>query len=150
MMLYLDMCALKRPFDDQSQQRVRDESAAVLEVLSRVEAGTETLVWSGALTFENDQDPDPETRRVVGAWERTASVQVVISDEVERRAVEFERHGLRPLDALHLAAAESAACQVLLTCDDRFLKSAGTLGTSVRVMNPVDYVREVHDESQTQ
>jgi hypothetical protein len=35
----LDMCSLKRPFDDQRQPRVREEAAAVAAIIGRAEAG---------------------------------------------------------------------------------------------------------------
>jgi hypothetical protein len=34
MRIYLDMCCLKRPFDDQSQPRIRLETEAVLALLA--------------------------------------------------------------------------------------------------------------------
>jgi hypothetical protein len=37
MLLYLDMCCLNRPFDDQSIDRNRLESEAVLAILRRVD-----------------------------------------------------------------------------------------------------------------
>lgn len=148
-MLYFDTCALKRPFDNPSQSRVQEEAAAVIELLARVEAGEESLAWSAALTFENDQDPDPEVRRVVARWERIAAARAGMSDAVERRAGELAAAGLSPLDALHLASAESVGCEALLTCDDRFLKRARESGAAVRVMNPVDYIREVGHGSES-
>lgn len=35
--IYLDTCCLNRPFDDQTQERIRLESEAVLAILSRIE-----------------------------------------------------------------------------------------------------------------
>jgi hypothetical protein len=37
MKVYLDNCALNRPFDDQSQERIRIETEAVVLVLSHLE-----------------------------------------------------------------------------------------------------------------
>jgi predicted nucleic acid-binding protein len=37
--VYLDMCSLKRPFDDHRQPRVREEAAAVADIVARAEAG---------------------------------------------------------------------------------------------------------------
>ena len=37
--VYLDMCSLKRPFDDQGQPRVREEATAVAAIVARAEAG---------------------------------------------------------------------------------------------------------------
>ena len=37
--VYLDICCLKRPFDDATQERVRREAEAVAAVLDAAEAG---------------------------------------------------------------------------------------------------------------
>ena len=52
MKLYLDLCALKRPFDDQTQERIASETHAVLAIMGRIERGLESMVWSTALTLE--------------------------------------------------------------------------------------------------
>lgn len=53
--------------------------------------------------------------------------------------------GYGPMDALHLACAEPAAVDVLLTPDDRFLRRAmRRLGNPiVQVANPVEWLREM-------
>ena len=54
-----------------------------------------------------------------------------------RRAGELEEAGVRPLDALHVACAEAAECDLFLTCDDRLInRYEGELN----VMNPVDFI----------
>ena len=58
--VYLDACCLNRPFDDQTQTRIRLESEAILLILSSVEAGRLRLIASEALHFEIAQTPDPE------------------------------------------------------------------------------------------
>ena len=50
--LYLDCCALQRPFDDRVQMRIALESEAVLQVLERVQLGSLKLVKSAALQLE--------------------------------------------------------------------------------------------------
>ena len=52
MKVYLDMCALKRPFDNQSQGRIWLESRAVTRVLRAFAAGAFTVCNSSALEFE--------------------------------------------------------------------------------------------------
>jgi hypothetical protein len=51
MHVYLDMCCLKRPFDDQSQLRIHLESEAILALM--VSPNVE-LVRGTALDLEND------------------------------------------------------------------------------------------------
>ena len=53
------------------------------------------------------------------------------------RALELERQGLQPLDALHAAAAERAGATHLLTCDDRLLRR---YTGSMLILNPVDFI----------
>ena len=56
MRVYLDMCCLKRPFDDQSQPRVRLGAEAVLSLLA-AESATLEFIRSAALLLENMQNP---------------------------------------------------------------------------------------------
>ncbi len=120
MKLYLDLCALRRPFADRSQPRVDAEAQVVLDLLSRIVEGEHRLVWSPALTFENQADPDFEVRRVVTQCALLAEVHAELSDDVADRIAQLHGLGLGALDAAHLALAEATACEVLLTCDDRF------------------------------
>ena len=145
MKLYLHMCALKRPFDDQTQERIASETHAVLAIMGRIERGLDSMVWSTALTLENDADPDPEPRIEVAKYAARAAGSPSLTPQVENRIREFTAAGLRPLDATHLAFAEAAVCDVLLTCDDRFAGRAGRTGCLMRVLTPVEYCSEVGD-----
>lgn len=55
--VYLDVCCLNRPFNDQTQDRIRLESAAVLTVLKRVGYGRLLLIGSTAIQAEIEQEP---------------------------------------------------------------------------------------------
>ena len=46
MKLYLDVCCLNRPFDDQSQNRVRLEAEAVLSILELAGSGALEIIGS--------------------------------------------------------------------------------------------------------
>jgi hypothetical protein len=59
MLVYLDICCLKRPFDDQSQSRIHLESEAVLGLLA-AESDNLRFVRSAALHLENLQNPVAE------------------------------------------------------------------------------------------
>ena len=67
MLIYLDMCCLKRPFDDQSQPRIRLESEAVLALLS-AESNQVRFVRSPALHLENTLNPVPIRAARVARW----------------------------------------------------------------------------------
>lgn len=63
MRIYLDVCCLNRPFDDQSQVRIRLEAEAVILILSHFESGEWQWVSSEAVNQEVFQTPEPERRR---------------------------------------------------------------------------------------
>jgi len=58
MLIYLDVCCLNRPFDDQSQGRIHLESEAVLTVLFSCERGKWQLLNSEVIEFEISAIPD--------------------------------------------------------------------------------------------
>jgi predicted nucleic acid-binding protein len=52
--------------------------------------------------------------------------------------------GIKPLDALHMALAETGNADYFCTCDDRLLRNADQVkDLLVKVVNPVDLVQEI-------
>ena len=50
--IYLDACCLNRPFDDQSQDRIRLESEAIVLILNRAERTELDWISSSVLVYE--------------------------------------------------------------------------------------------------
>jgi len=54
------------------------------------------------------------------------------------------KFGIKPLDALHIALAESRKADYFCICDDKLLRNAKKIkDLQMRVMNPVDLVQEI-------
>lgn len=143
--IYLDACCLNRPFDDQTQPRIRLEAEAVLIVLALCEAGDWEWIGSEALDWEIGQTPDPERlRRVMSLLAHAHHCVLTGPSEVER-AQELETWGFAAYDALHLACAESGGADLLLTTDDRLQRRAAARASElrIRVANPLAWMREV-------
>jgi predicted nucleic acid-binding protein len=52
----------------------------------------------------------------------------------------LESMGLKPMDARHLAAAEAAGADFLLTTDEKFIKRCAKNNlTAVKVIDPLDF-----------
>ena len=62
MRIYLDACCLNRPFDDQSQDRIRLESEAILLILGRLQSEGWQWIGSDILNLEIEQTPDLQRR----------------------------------------------------------------------------------------
>lgn len=143
MRIYLDVCCINRPFDDQTEERIRMKSEAVLAILKRC-LSQWTLIGSEAIDYEISRIPDAE-RRVKA--ERIASIsreKTIVDESIISRAQEIEREGLKSMDALHLACAERSA-EVMLTTDDDIVRLATRKSASVRVrvMNPARWLLDV-------
>jgi predicted nucleic acid-binding protein len=89
----------------------------------------------------------PLRRRMLSMLPPSADI-MPIEEALMRRAAEIGGLGIKPADAVHVAAAEALRADALLTCDDRLLKAAARhfrqLG--VRVCNPVTWIDEQHEE----
>ncbi|HEY9646908.1 MAG TPA: PIN domain-containing protein [Chroococcidiopsis sp.] len=152
-LIYLDVCCLNRPFDDQTQERVRLESEAVLLILGRCQRGewqlmgsealAEPLLWRVAL--EINQTRDSQRKSQLQAFADLATLQVTVDESIEVRAGVFIQQGLGTFDALHLACAEASQSTALLTTDDRLVRWAGRQSDmlQVKVANPVRWLLEV-------
>ena len=71
-------------------------------------------------------------------------VKILVTDEVERRAVEFQSRGFAALDALHLASAESADVDLFCTCDDKFLNRIRVLtDCKIKAVSPLELIQEI-------
>ena len=142
MLVYLDLNCFNRPFDDQQQERIARETAAVFLILQRITDGVDRLAWSATLDFENSQHPLVDRRTEIARWAQRAVANVAFSDQAFKRAHELTEAGFGALDAAHIAAAEAGACDRLLTCDEQLVRKAGRMGLALRVQNPVDYLEE--------
>jgi len=143
--VYLDVCCLNRPLDDQTQERVRRETAAILTVVTRLRAGEWQWISSEAVVYEVSRIRDQERREQVEGMLAAVQVFVGYDPAISQRAQELTGFGFRPLDAAHLACAEVSGADVLLTTDDRFIRRASRLARKlrVRVANPVVWLRKV-------
>lgn len=144
MRAYLDICALKRPFDDQTQPRIRLEADAVLELLAAPPERL-TFVHGPAHDLENAQNPLVWRPGRVAEWLAAVPREEVKAPDLARRTQELMTHGFRNFDAFHVACAELANADVFATTDDRLLalgkRHAELL--ALRVVDVVTLAREV-------
>lgn len=146
MRIYLDVCCLNRPLDDLSIGRNRLEAEAVLDIIRRVRSGQWELIGSDAVDTELGLMPSGERRAKALAMAQLRSLTVP-ADQAERaRALELLGIGFGYMDALHVACAETAHCDVMLSTDDRLLGKSRTHKERimVRVANPLQWIAEVN------
>lgn len=143
--VYLDVCCLNRPFNDQTQDRIRFGAEAVLSVMTRVENGELLSVSSTVVQTEINNNPNQELKLRLQELASAASEFIIVEDKQLLRSYELQKIGFHPFDALHIACAETAGADLFLTTDDRLLRLA--LRTKdqlmVRAANPTSWLMEL-------
>jgi hypothetical protein len=139
--LYLDVCSFNRPFDDQSQLRIRLEAEAKLRIQEEIRARKIELVWSYILDYENDRNPYPERKDQIGAWRVYTELNVQESTELVANAIRLHDEGLPKIDSLHLACAIATGCEYFITTDDRILKWEARV-TAIKIADPILFIKE--------
>lgn len=144
MRVYLDSCCLQRPFDNQTQPRIRVETEAVFAILASVQAGELSMLNSEVLEYETSRVPDEVRRNEVLAILALADERLEVTDAVVALAESLENQGLRAMDAIHLAVASVAKADYFVTCDDKLLRNGKLLANlTCKVVSVLTLVSEV-------
>jgi predicted nucleic acid-binding protein len=116
-------------------------------ILEKVDEGSWIHVSSGIADIEIAANPDPKRRERVRLLLPDAANIVMLTPAIIARGAALEKLGFKPADALHVAAAEEARADVLLSCDDRFCRTGLRQSKNLRVVirNPLDWLKEVED-----
>jgi len=148
MKVYLDTCSIQRPLDDKTQIRIILESNAVLGIIDLCNAGQIELISSDVLLYEIKRNPKT-MRREFGLDVLSTAHKIIYLDEaIEQQAKLFEKVGIKPLDALHLASAEKAGANYFCTCDDRFLKKAKHIANlKSQAVTPLELIQELENDT---
>ncbi len=138
--LYLDVCTLCRPFDDQEQPRIRRETESYYRILQAIQDGRYTLVCSPVHWTEIAAIADPLERNEIKAILAQQGTPGADDDlkALRQRAETLAAQGMGAADAAHVAFAEASAA-FFITCDDRLLKQCGRLGANLQTMTPTAF-----------
>ena len=147
MRIYLDNCCFNRPYDSQAQFSVSMETRAKLHVQEEIREGLYEMVDSYMLEYENSCNPDEMKRNSIRTFRenfRSYYVPDERHDALDEKIEEIMSYGIHFKDAVHTACAIYAGCQYLLTTDVKFMRCYK--GNEIRILNPVDFVREEEGE----
>lgn len=138
-LIYLDVCTISRPFDEQRYLRIRLETEAFNLILSKAKGGDYKLLVSPAHIKEIEAIPDIFERIELQTVlkELGESIRVNIS-KTRKRAVELVKLGFGVADAAHVAFAEEAKAQ-FISCDDSLIKKCLNHKINVWCGNPVAF-----------
>jgi len=137
--IYIDVCAICRPLDEQNYLRIRLETEAVNLILSKVEEGSYKLVVSPVHSKEIEALSDVSERvELQTLLDKLGEAIKVDMGKTRARAEELADLGFGVADAAHVAFAEQGQAQ-FISCDDRLIKKCLTHKISVWCGNPVAF-----------
>lgn len=144
MRIYLDNCCYNRLLDDRSYSQIYYERNSILLILELVEQSVIQVIGSEILVKEISDTCDLYKRSVLQMLYSLCTEEVKITLQILERAEEI-RHisNIKYKDSIHLACAEAAKADVLLTTDRKFMNNCNRIKTYVRVSEPNQWLLEV-------
>jgi predicted nucleic acid-binding protein len=139
--VYLDTSAYHRPYDDQNQAKIYQETQAVLRILELIESKQLEAVNSDVLVFEIQQNPFPIKRKLIELYLNQCTVKQPLTETIRQRAKQLEYEGIKTMDALHVSSFEISQSDYFITCDQRLLNRCKSL--SISAINPIDFIKEL-------
>jgi predicted nucleic acid-binding protein len=138
--IYMDVCALCRPYDDQSTMLIRLETDAVFLILEAVRKRSYRLMVSPVHFREMGSIEDIGERTEINAFLRSFGLEASIEDskEARRKTEELRAKHLGIADAAHLVYARASA-DCLISCDDRFVKRGQRACPDFFILGPVEF-----------
>ena len=138
-LIYLDVCALCRPFDNQSYLRIRIETEAVNLIISKVKEDIYKMIISPAHLIEiNAISEIIERNHILNLIERYGIQFKFNLKQVKVRAEELANLKFGIADAAHLAFAEIAQAY-FISCDDKLIKKCKKHKVKIWCGNPIDF-----------
>ncbi|MCH8295623.1 PIN domain-containing protein [Candidatus Poribacteria bacterium] len=143
MKLYLDNSFLNRPFDDPSIANNKLEAGALFVVIDWVKQGKAQLVNSAVIEYENSLNPFSDRKEFVDFVVKLAVQYQKFSPRITEKAHTIaNQFRLEPMDALHIASAETAKVDFFVTSDYAlFRKYKG----EVNVITPLSALQKYDD-----
>lgn len=137
--LYLDVCTLCRPFDDQNNMRIRLETDAYYLILNRIQNNLYNMMISTMHLKEIESIEDVREKiQIIHLLDVYGNEPKYNYEIARKRATELISKRFGIADSVHLAFAEQSS-DYLITCDDKFLKRIKRIKTEIIVLNPIEF-----------
>lgn len=137
--VYLDVCVLSRPFDDQQQVRIHLETQALGLILASIRDTNRELIVSPVHDVEIDAIRDFAERQHLRNMLNQLGSKMSFDMFVIRKKAEYLANiGMGVADAAHVAFAEFAQAD-FVTVDDRLIKQCKRMQIGVWCGSPLAY-----------
>lgn len=122
MKVYLDMCCYNRPYDDQTQLKISLETQSKLYIQTLIRNGKLQLITSYMLRYECGNNPFEMRKNAIFDFIHRNTYGYVGDEHkpnIEEKAFEIMKTGVKFKDACHVASAIYAECEYFISTDIR-------------------------------
>jgi hypothetical protein len=139
--VYLDNCCYSRLTDKDALPDTIAEAAKIRTIIDNRFIGGYIIIGGFAVSIEMGNNRNDAKRTASQRlYDKIITYDVQKTAQIIARATKLESMKFGPMDARHLAAAEAAQADYLLTVDKDFIaKCAKSNITAVKVINPLDF-----------
>ncbi len=142
--IYFDVCSLNRPFDDLTQDKIKIETEAIINIIQKVCQKIYLAYKSDAIDFELSKIQNSHKKdQVLNLYNCLNTKKIETTEQIKSRAKELLSYNIRYMDALHIAHCEYAGIDYMITTDKVLINQVNKSNIlKVKVINPVIFVME--------
>ena len=138
--IYLDNCCYGRPFDDLTQEKIKNEATAKIYIQSLIRYKSLALYSSFILFHEINDIPFTNNREHILNFVTEYSSCFISEDRgknIKSISEDIMKTGIKKKDAVHLACAIIAECDYFITTDKRVINYKTDI---IKIVNPIEFV----------
>ena len=141
MKIYFDNCCYNRPFDDLTKGNNDIEAKAIENIIIKAIKGETEIYNSSAIEYEVHRISDGNKKRQVEDLYDSLKLEYVeYTPDVKSRADELQNQNVHKMDAYHIAYAEKADVDYLITTDKQMLSSGKSSDAKIKIINPLELI----------
>jgi predicted nucleic acid-binding protein len=143
MKIYFDSCCYGRQWDDQKDTQIATDTLAIMTIIEAARLAGRSIGGSTVVAFELGNIPSDHPNRadILAFYDDTIDESTVLTPAELTRAQSLRAEGVGKMDSRHLAVAEAAGVDYLITTDEKFERVVTKKNLSeVKVIHPLTYL----------
>jgi len=143
--IYFDSCIYNRPFDNQTQAKIQNETNAIMDIINAIKENKYIIYSSLVVEMEIEQNQKADKLYKANLFYNSVkAIKIKLNKSVDERARELlVRHNIKYKDGLHIAYCELEKIDYLISTDKLLINASKRADLTVKVVNPKDFIEEV-------
>ncbi|MCL2312760.1 MAG: PIN domain-containing protein [Firmicutes bacterium] len=140
--LYFDSCIYNRPFDDQTQSIIQNETNAIIDIINYTQQNNICIYSSAIVKLELEKNENSDKKiQVQLFYDSLKTKNIQFNIKINDRAKELgKQYNIKYKDGLHIAYCELENIDYLITTDKNFINASARANLKLKVTNPKDYI----------